>query len=101
MGWDTPHQAEGMDDDLYGTVRAQGDGEATIGIEEGVWIVELLLLSCEIGTNVGRNRVDVDSRAIEASLLNDVDFGVDLYVVRSVNPCQIIGDAVDKVAQVD
>lgn len=96
-----PHQAEGLDTDLQGPVGRQGSREAAVGVEEGVWHIELPVFSCEIGMDAGTNRFDVDVRTIKATLLEDVDLGLYFHVVGCVFPRRVVCDGVDEVAQVD
>lgn len=101
MGQDSPHQAQGLDTDLQGTVRRQGVGESAVGIDEGVRNVEFLLFSCQVGMDAGTNRLYVDDRTREAIFFEDIDIGLDLDIVGRVFPTWILSDVVYEVSQVN
>jgi hypothetical protein len=98
---DVPHQAEGLNTDLQNPVGRQSSREATIGIEEGVWHIEVPFFSCEISMDASTKGLDVDIRTVEATLLKDVGIGMYFHVVGCVFPTRVVCDGVDEVAQVE
>ena len=83
---DAPHQAKGMDGDLQDAAWGLSGGEAAVTIKERVRSVEVSPFSCQVGTDSGVDRVDVDVGAVETVFLKDVNVGLYLDIIGCVLP---------------